>query len=289
MQVITDLEQNTQEWFEERYGCISSSRVKNVRVEKILNKTDIINHLLTEKEQTLRKNLYSKLQAPDNVEVDNKEIEKKIKSELSSYKKEISQLGQRKIEDLAPYEMYEQGFTNTAKKEYYRLMAERLGYFDDELEDPRDRGHRLEDEAAEKVENKLKIKTECVAMVKRSDYEYIALSPDRLILHEDSSLEDNIPVFVGGVEIKSPGVVNHLEIWKTNKVPSEYWWQVIQYFIVAEVEYVYFVSYNPIIVECPLVIIKIDREDVEDDIKLSLEDQINITNHIEKDIEKLTF
>ena len=289
MQVITDLEQNTQKWFEERYGRISSSRVKNVRVDKVLNKTDVINHLLNEKEKALRKSLYLKPPTEGAVEVDEKAIDKKIKSELASYKKEISQLSQRDIENLAPNEMYEQGFTNTAKKEYYRLLAERLGYFDDELEDPRDRGHRLEDEAAEQLEKKLKIKTVSVAMVKRSDYEYIALSPDRLILQEGSRLEDNTQVFAGGVEIKSPGVVNHLEIWKTNKVPSEYWWQVIQYFVVAEVQYVYFVSYNPIIIECPLIVIRIDRENVEDDIRLSLDDQINITNHIEKDIEKVTF
>ena len=289
MKVITELEQNTPEWFTERYGCISSSRVKNVRVEKVLNKTDVISHLLDEKEKTIRKFYYSQSESTLAVDVDEKTIEKKIKKELTDYKKELSQLSQREIEDLAPYDMYEKGFVNSSKKEYYRLLAERLGYFDDELEDPRDRGHRLEDEAAETLEKKLNIKTVSVGMVKLGDNNYISLSPDRLILHEDSKMEDEVITFSGGVEIKSPGVVNHLEIWKTNKVPSEYWWQVIQYFVVANVDYVYFVSYNPIVAECPIVVIKIEKNDVLDDIELSLKDQINISNHIEKDIEVLTF
>lgn len=286
MKILNDLEQNSPEWFQAKYGCISSSRIKNVRVEKILNKTDVINYLLEKKEKELNKEYYDQSENDVTLEIDEKIIDKKIKKELTDYKKEISRLDQRSIEALAPQNMYEEGFTSSAKKEYYRLLAERLGYFDDELEDPRDRGHRLEDQAVKALEEKVGVTARVVGMVKRDDYEHISLSPDALILGPTVGGDE---WYEGGIEIKSPGVVNHLEIWKTNKIPSEYWWQVIQYFVVAEVEYVYFVSYNPIVKECPLIVIKVNKEDVIKDIEASLSDQINIDNHLEKDIERLTF
>ena len=39
---ILNYEQNTPEWFKAKKGRSSSSRVKNVLVEKIINKTDVI-------------------------------------------------------------------------------------------------------------------------------------------------------------------------------------------------------------------------------------------------------
>ena len=224
-----------------------------------------------------------------------------MKEKLAEYKKELGNLSQRELESKLPIEMYEEGFTKTQKKEYYRLLAEQLEYKDDELEDPRDRGHRLEDEAAQAVGKELEIsnRIKIIGFVTRDDNENIALSPDRFILRENDVIDIDIDgnilninkiIFEGGLEIKCPGVVNHLEIWKTKKIPSEYWDQVIQYFVVGDtLEYVLFASYNPIVKECPLVIIRVNRKDVLDDIEESLACQVNIMNHIKKDIEALTF
>ena len=43
-------------------------------------------------------------------------------------------------------------------------MAEQLGYADDELEDARDRGHRLEPEAADEFSKKYGLKVEEVGI-----------------------------------------------------------------------------------------------------------------------------
>lgn len=271
---ILNYEQNTPEWFKAKKGRSSSSRVKNVLVEKIINKTDVIAFKMEEYSKEAEK-LY------ENIE-DEKEKKKSIKSFLDGCKKELSGLDQREIEALAPKEMYEEAFVEAQKKEYYRLLAEQLGYEDDELEDPRDRGHRLEPEAAEEVSKKLLIDFKEYGICVRDDYENISLSPDRLASREN--------VITTGLEIKSPGVVNHLEIWKTKKIPSEYFWQIVQYFVVIdELEEVYFVSYNPIVKECPLIIIRKTREELEYYIKRSLNDQKNILDHIEKDKALLTF
>jgi len=285
--IILNLKQNSEEWFQERKGTISSSRVKNVLTGKVINKTDAVNHLLEEQKKALLEQL-------ETEEIDEKEFKKL----LAAAKKEISAKSQRELESMIPEEMYEAAFTESQKKEYYRLLAEKLGYSDDLEEDPRDRGHRLEPEAAEKISEKTGLKLIEVGFCKREDYEGIALSPDRFVVEntavievDDDGIVTNTDVlrFLGGVEIKSPGVVNHLEIWKTNKVPAEYWWQVIQYFVVADVDYVIFASYNPLVKEYPLHLIKINKEDVLADITESFDNQVNVIKHLEKDVLSLTF
>lgn len=280
--IILDLEQNSEKWFEAKKGKSSSSRVKNVLVDKIISKTEAINYLLSEKTKEANKEF-------ESVE-DEKDRKKAIKAYLDSYKKEINDLSQRQIEDLLPQDLYEEKFTSSMKKEYYRLLAEQLNYFDDESEDPRDRGHRLEPKAAEMFSNKYKLDLKEVGMCIREDYENIALSPDRLIQKQVDIGPELAWKYYAGVEIKSPGVVNHLEIWKTNRIPTEYFWQVVQYFVVIdELETVYFVSYNPIVKECPMVVIEASRDDLTYFIERSLSDQKNVLDHIQKDIEQLTF
>ena len=75
----------------------------------------------------------------------------------------------------------------------------------------------------------------------------------------------------------------------TNTVPSGYWDQVIQYFVVGDVERVYFISYNPLVIEKPIHIITIERKDVENDIEKSLYRQIETINHLKEDLQSLTF
>lgn len=281
--IIITVEQNSPEWFKEKHGVLSSSRVSNTISEKVMNKTEIINMLKDNKKAELDK----KLNGEDYTE-------KEMKKEIAAYNKEIALLTQTQLEDTVPRDIYQKSYYKTRKKEYWRLMAEKLGYFDDELEDPRDRGHRLEDEAAEKLEEAYNIKTLVIGFCKREDYPDIGLSPDRLIADEEDIIKigDDIlgsTKFRGGVEIKSPGVVNHLKTIFCEEVPAEYWEQVIQYFVVAEVEYVYFVSYNPLVKARPLYVIKINRKDVEDQIKSQFEAEKSIVDHIKEDILSLTF
>lgn len=268
---ILNLKQNSDEWFKERKGNIGGSRVSGVLTDKIVNKTTTLKIILDERIEGIED-----------------------KKEIATIKKALSSLSTRELESMLPKEKYDEFFYEGMKKDYYRLMAEQMGYEDDPDEDPRDRGHRLEDKAAEKLEEKLSIKTIKVGMCKRDDYSEIYVSPDRLITSRMNTKVDGktkkITVYTGGVEIKCPGVVNHLEIIFTNKVPSEYWDQVLQYFVVDdEMEYLYFVSYNPIVNYRPLVILKVLREDVQAEVTESYNNQVVIINHLKQDILSLSF
>lgn len=287
-------EQNSQEWFLKKHGVSSSSRVKSILIDKVVGKTELVDVLMTEFSEELAKddNTYY------NHGLEEKDREKIIKKLLTKKKKEFTALSQFDLENLVPRDVIEENWYRAQKKEYFRLLAEKLGYFDDLEEDPRDRGHRLEDEAVEKSEEILDIVTVKAGFIVRDDYKDIGLSPDRVVLSTGAVFElsdEDILASIsdgkieGGLEIKSPGVVNHLQIIFTNLVPSEYWYQVIQYFVVGEVDYVYFVSYNPLVIERPIHIIRIDREDVLDDINFSLYRQIEVMDHLKKDVEELTF
>jgi hypothetical protein len=245
--------------------------------DKIMPKTQIIDFLMQEEIKTIEEDFAH-------------EDAKFIKKMISERKKELTKLEQKQLEALLPEEMYQEKFYESAKKEYYRLLAEKLGYSDADddglYEDPRDRGHRLEDEAAEFLERELAIKTVKVGMCVRDDYEDIAVSPDRLIAVD---IDAETVVYIGAVEIKNPGVVNHLEIIFTNKIPDEYWDQVIQYFVVTDIEYLYFVSHNPNVRDKPLHVIQVYRKDIVSEIAESLESQIEVLRHLDEDVLKLSF
>ena len=69
------------------------------------------------------------------------------------------------------------------------------------------------------------------------------------------------------MEIKCPETTNYVQAWIENKVPEEYWAQVIQSFIVNEhLKKKWFVLYHPEIPVHPIHIIEVAREDVQGDI-----------------------
>ena len=52
-------------------------------------------------------------------------------------------------------------------------------------------------------------------------------------------------------------------MWLENKVPDDYKWQVVQYFVVNEnLQKLYFIGYNPDIPVHPLHIIEVTREEI---------------------------
>lgn len=273
---IIYVDQNSQEWFHEREGKITGSRVNNVFTAKLANKDDILSAILA-----------------DEGVLD--------PEELKTRKKELNKMALSELEKMLPKDVHEEMFHRSQKKEYWRLLAERLGYsdLDDDglYEDPRERGHRLEDMAAKALEADKNVKTVVVGMCVRDDYEQIAISPDRLIPTEgtsDADIEAFLQqqkdiTFEGGVEIKNPGVANHLQIIFTNEIPSEYWEQCIQYFVVTDIDYLYFVSNNPHVKERPLHVIRLDRKDVLKEIEESLSKQKDIIEHLNQDIIKLSF
>lgn len=137
----------------------------------------------------------------------------------------------------------------------YELIAERLTVGVDsegDYENSMARGNRLEPDAIAMFELETGKQVERTGFCEDETNPMIANSPDGLIGETEA------------VESKSMGGKNHVKMWLTNKVPDEYEWQVVQYFIVNEkLQKLYFIGYNPDIPVHPLHIIEVTRSEVE--------------------------
>jgi putative phage-type endonuclease len=151
------------------------------------------------------------------------------------------------------------GTSKARQKAIYKMIGDRLAVgIEDENENAMDRGHRLEGEARVAFEFEKNKKVDQTGFAEDDDNPQIANSPDGLI-NEDEALE-----------IKCPGRQNHVEIWLTNKVPDEYFWQAIQYFIVnKKLKKLWFASYHPEIIVHPLHIIEVTRDQIYKDLDLA--------------------
>lgn len=145
----------------------------------------------------------------------------------------------------------------------YEVIAERLTVgVDEDHENPMERGSRLEPDAIAVFELETSKQVERIGFSESDDNPMIANSPDGLIGESEA------------VEIKCLGGKNHVKMWLTNKVPDEYQWQVVQYFVVNEkLEKLYFVGYNPDIPIHQLHVIEVKREDISKDIELAKKSQ----------------
>ncbi len=122
-------------------------------------------------------------------------------------------------------------------------------------------GTEHEDMAVEAYEAETGIITQKVDFCVHSKRHWHGLSPDRLVSEKKK--------FVGGVEVKCPEVTAHLYYMDTNKIPTEYKWQFVNYFLVnTDQQWLDFVSYCPDIEkkELRLHIRRIERKELEDDI-----------------------
>lgn len=137
----------------------------------------------------------------------------------------------------------------------YQIIAERLtvGVEDEtSYENPMDRGLRLEPDAITMFEFETNLKVERTGYAEDDTNPFIANSPDGLISENQA------------IEVKCLGGKNHVKMWLENKIPDDYIWQVVQYFIVNEkLEKLYFVGYHPDIPIHPLHIIEVIRQEVD--------------------------
>jgi len=147
--------------------------------------------------------------------------------------------------------------------EQYTLLAEQ--YVNDEdlkAWEIIERGHELEPIAKANYEELTGHKVEEVGFITKDDWH--GLSPDWIILDEDCGL------YTWSVEIKCPMWKNFVKYLLEDKVPDEYKWQVVNYFIVMEdLKWLDFIIYNPdVSSEIPsLHVIKVTREDLQKDIE----------------------
>lgn len=167
----------------------------------------------------------------------------------------------------------------TKKIGFYEVISERLGITDDGDETPMDRGTRLEGEALDvfEKETKKKLNRDKVLWM-REDNEAIAISPDATVLKEK-----------GAVEVKCLSSARHIEAVITGKIPGDYQYQRLQYFIVNdELETLYSVFYDPRLLAKPFFVIVTKREDVQEDIIKMLAFQRDTLTEIDTIVNELS-
>ena len=99
-----------------------------------------------------------------------------------------------------------------------------------------------------------------VGFVKK--YDWLGLSPDWLFELNGE--------FIGGLEIKSPQVKSYVRYVLAGGIPEEYFWQVVQYFIVIDsLQYLDFVIFNAQIKDKEFRVrkIRVTREELAEDIE----------------------
>ena len=201
--------------------------------------------------------------------------------QVTKYKSEAEWLADRacnitgtKLKDITPK------LRGSGRKiGFYKLAADFLGIADDSV-DGMDRGHELEAEGVEALSKAVDIDFEHELVMWKSDINpAIAYSPD-------GYTKD----FVVTAELKHLGSARHLEIIDTNKIPVEYWTQMIQSFIVNEKQDIhYFASRDPRVTAKPLHYIITRRVDIESEIDKYLTIQEDVLENVKEFVERLAF
>lgn len=161
---------------------------------------------------------------------------------------------------------------------YYELIAERLALPPDG-QNPMERGHELETEAIERFEKETGKKVDTSLLIwTREDNESIAVSPDGVIGETEA------------VEVKCLASARHIEALLTDEIPSEYEFQVLQYFIVNDkLETLYFVFYDPRLSVKDFFYKKIERGPLSAQIDNYREYQKNLLAEINEIVNSFTF
>jgi putative phage-type endonuclease len=165
---------------------------------------------------------------------------------------------------------------------FYELIADRLA-IEADGEDVMERGHRLEQEAVDMFSELTGVEvTTGIGLCISDENPNIALSPDGLIKEGKK--------FTGAVEVKCLSASRHLQAYFEQKVPDEYEFQVLQYFIVnTDLKKLYFVFYDPRVTVKPLHYIEIERSEVEDDVKMYLDYQTQTLLEVDELLTKIAF
>ena len=239
-----ELQHNSDEWFEDRKGKITDSKLKDVVSRVSLTKEAMVAEL---------KEL--------GVEFDSK-LKKEELEELISVSSRVKLM-----------------LAQPKKLGFYRLLAERIARDADPDEDPRDKGHRLEQEAIDLLEQTNGIKYNRNRFCISDDNPNMALSPDGL---SESGTH--------AAEAKCLSTAYHLMALCENKIPDDYEEQKLQYFIVNDkLEQLDFVFYDPLVTAKPFFVITFYRDDLKDEVELYKQYEIGLLKEIDNLAEELTF
>ena len=169
------------------------------------------------------------------------------------------------------------GTPKAKQSAFYEYLAERLTVgVEMDYENPMDRGVRLEPEAIAAFELETGKSVERCGYCEDGENTLIGYSPDGLISEEED------------IEVKCMGGKNHVKMWLTNEIPDEYYWQVVQAFVVnPKLEKRYFVGYNPNIPSHPLHIIEVTRESLFEPIRGARVAQEGFLKEVEEQLSKI--
>lgn len=161
---------------------------------------------------------------------------------------------------------------------FYKLIAERLAIPPSD-ENAMDRGTRLEEEALQRFEKETgKQVDNSLVIWTRDDNENIAISPDGVISDTEA------------VEVKCLASERHIQALVEDKVPDDYWEQVLQYFAVNDnLETLYFVMYDPRLYKKDFFYFTITREQVQEEVTFVLDYQRQVLEEVEKITNELSF
>lgn len=145
------------------------------------------------------------------------------------------------------------GTPKARQEAIYELIGERLTIGVEDEENAMERGNRLEPEAIAFFELETGKKVERIGFCEDDNNPMICNSPDGLIGETEA------------IEVKCMGGKNHIKFFLNNEIPDEYFWQVVQYFVVNEkLEKLYFVGYNPDIPLKKMHIVEVERKNIKD-------------------------
>lgn len=162
---------------------------------------------------------------------------------------------------------------------FYELIAEKMAIPAIIGENAMERGQMLQEEATQRFEEKTGKKVDATLRLwVRDDNTNIAISPDGSIGKTEA------------IEIKCLGSARHIEAVVTNEVPKDYWFQVLQYFIVNDaLKTVHVVFYDPRVMKHDLHIITVKRADVQAEVDMYLEYQKTTLAEVDEIVAQLTF
>jgi predicted phage-related endonuclease len=200
--------------------------------------------------------------------------------QIKSYEDEASWLTDRngkitgtKLKDIISLRKME-----GKKKGFYQIIAEKVLVPEEGMENPMERGKRLEGEAIARFETATKKKVDnSLVMWISDDNEDMAISPDGMIGKTEA------------VEVKCVNPASHIEAWLTQQIPSEYEFQVLQYFIINEkLKTLYFAFFDPRIPAKDFFYLTVERETLAEDIEKYKAIEIETLKEIEKIVKTLT-
>ena len=200
--------------------------------------------------------------------------------QIKSYEDEASWLADRngkitgtKLKDIISLRKME-----GKKKGFYQIIAEKVLVPEDGIENPMERGKRLEGEAIARFEKETKKKVDnSLVMWISDDNEDMAISPDGIIGKTEA------------IEVKCVNAASHIEAWLTQEIPSEYEFQVLQYFIINEkLKTLYFAFFDPRIPAKDFFYLTVERETLAEDIEKYKAIEIETLKEINKIVKTLT-